>query len=128
MATLTLAGGTQQRAQRRVRGWYDRVNARWCYLFLLPAMILTALFSFYPMVMSWVYSTVDWSGYTTDKTFVGLGNYIELVQDPLFWNAFARSGIFVLVGTPVRVFLALLVALVLNQQVMKLSAVFRTMF
>ena len=91
-------------------------------------MILTALFSFYPMVMSWVYSTVDWSGYTTDKTFVGLGNYIELVQDPLFWNAFARSGIFVLVGTPVRVFLALLVALVLNQQVMKLSAVFRTMF
>ena len=128
MTTTILTAGRQQRAQRRVRNWYDRINARWCYLFLLPSLILTALFSFYPMIMSWAYSLMDWTGFTKDKTFVGLSNYIELVHDPLFWNAFARSGVFVLVGTPVRVVLALLVAIVLNRQVMKLSAVFRTMF
>lgn len=128
MTSVPLAAGRQQRVQQKVRGWYDRVNARWCYLFLLPALVLTALFSFYPMIMSWVYSTMNWTGYTTHKDFIGLGNYIELVQDRFFWNAFARSGVFVLIGTPVRVFLALLVAILLNQQVLKLSAVFRTMF
>lgn len=118
----------QDRVQRKVHGWYERVNTRWCYLFLLPAMILTGMFTFYPMVMSWVYSTMRWSGFTDDMTFIGLGNYTEIVQDPMFWRAFGRSMIFVLVGTPVRVVLALLLAIVLNRQVMKLSSVFRTMF
>lgn len=124
MTSATIATGRQQ----KVRGWYDRLNTRWCYVFLAPALVLTALFSFYPMIMSWVYSTMNWTGYTTHKEFIGLGNYIELVHDPMFWAAFARSGVFVLVGTPVRVFLALIIAIILNQQVLKLSTVFRTMF
>ncbi len=117
-----------QRAQRRVAGWYQRVTGRWCYLFLLPALVLTGMFTFYPMVMSWVYSTMDWSGFSDDMSFVGLANYAELVGDPIFWSSLGRSMIFVLVGTPVRVGLALVVALVLNRQVLRLSAAFRTMF
>jgi len=117
-----------QRAQRRVAGWYQRVTGRWCYLFLLPALVLTGMFTFYPMVMSWVYSTMDWSGFSDDMSFVGLANYAELVGDPIFWSSLGRSMIFVLVGTPVRVGLALVVGLVLNRQVLRLSAAFRTMF
>ena len=97
-------------------------------MFLVPALILTALFTFYPMIMSWVFSTMRWSGFTEDMTFIGLDNYIELVNDPMFWRAFGRSAIFMLVGTPIRVILALLVAIVLNQKVMRLSPLFRTMF
>jgi multiple sugar transport system permease protein len=118
----------QQRVQTRVGNWYARTNARWCYLFLLPALILTAGFTFYPMIMSWVYSTMDWTGFTDDMTFIGLDNYLKLVKDPFFWASFGRSLIFVLVGTPLRVGLALLLAIVLNRQVLKLSPVFRTMF
>lgn len=118
----------QRAIQTRVGNAYTRASARWCYLFLLPGLVLTAAFTFYPMIMSWVYSTMDWSGFTDDMTFVGLANYIKLVHDGFFWAAFGRSLIFVLVGTPVRVVLALLLAIVLNQQVLKLSPLFRTMF
>lgn len=115
-------------AQRRVGGWYQRTTGRWCYVFLLPALVLTAMFTFYPMVMSWVYSTMDWSGFNNDMTFVGLGNYRELLGDGMFWSALGRSMIFVLVGTPLRVGLALVVAVILNSQVMRLSVAFRTLF
>jgi ABC-type sugar transport system permease subunit len=110
------------------RGWYTVVTRRWCYLFMVPALLLAGMFTFYPMVMSWWFSTTDWSGITGDRDFIGLDNYRELVGDQLFWDAFGRSAIFVLVGTPLRVVLALLVALVLNDQLLKLAPVFRTMF
>lgn len=114
--------------QRKVGGWYQRSTARWCYLFLLPALVLTGMFTFYPMIMSWVYSTFDWSGFTNNMSFVGLANYRELLTDPRFWSALGRSMIFVLVGTPARVGLALVLAMILNRQVMKLSTAFRTLF
>lgn len=118
----------------RTRDW-SRFTTRakfttraWCYAFMVPALVLAGLFTFYPMVMSWVYSTVDWTGFTSDVEFVGLGNYRELIGDELFWNAFGRSMVFVLVGTPLRVIGALLVAIMLNQQALKLSPAFRTLF
>lgn len=127
MATAAIPA-VQARVQRRVGSWYERVTTRWCYVFLIPSIILTGLFTFYPMVMSWVYSLMQWSGFTSDMTFIGLANYVELVQDPFFWRAFGRSAIFMAVGTPVQVVLALLLAIVLNHQALKLSPIFRTMF
>ncbi|TDE14921.1 carbohydrate ABC transporter permease [Jiangella asiatica] len=114
--------------RRSSRDWSRFATPAWCYAFMLPALVLAALFTFYPMVMSWVYSTVDWNGFSSDIEFVGLANYRELMSDGLFWDAFGRSLIFVLVGTPLRVIGALLVAIVLNQQALKLSPAFRTMF
>lgn len=109
--------------------WYRKGTLGWCYAFLLPGLVLTAMFVFYPMGASWVFSTMDWTGFTDEKTFVGLDNYRELIADPLFWGAFGRSMVFVLVGVPVRVGLALLVAILLNNVIRgKTSVAFRTMF
>jgi len=100
----------------------------WCYVFMVPAAVLAGLFTFYPMVMSWYYSFLDWTGITVERTFIGWGNYRELIRDPMFWGAFGRSFIFMLVGTPVQVGIALLVAIALNNQSRRLSAAFRTLF
>lgn len=115
---------TQQRAGRtRRRTWF------WCYLFLLPGLVLTTMFVFYPMIASWYFSTTDWSGFNDDRVFIGLENYRELVQDPLFWGAFWRSMLFVVVGVPLRVGLALLIAILLNNLIRaKTSVFFRTVF
>jgi multiple sugar transport system permease protein len=113
-------------SRRRGSAWNNKI-ARWCWLFALPAIILSALFSFYPMVMSWWYSFLDWSGFTTKGQFIGLGNYRELIHDSTFWSAFGRSFVFMLVGTPIQIGVALLLAIVLNNQVLKLSPLFRTM-
>lgn len=121
---------TKHRPARVVQpAWYGRSTKWWCYAFLLPGLVLTTMFVFYPMVASWVFSTLDWTGFTSDRRFVGLANYAELVRDPLFWGAFWRSMVFVLVGVPLRVGLALLLAIVLNNVVRgRTSVFFRTVF
>ncbi|HEY9291295.1 MAG TPA: sugar ABC transporter permease [Microlunatus sp.] len=112
----------------RGRGWRDVVTQRWCYAFMLPALLLAAMFTFYPMIMSWVYSTLNWSGITDHADFIGLGNYRELIHDQMFWHSFGRSLIFMFVGTPIRLVLALVAAVALNNQLLKLAPVLRTMF
>ncbi|HRW46654.1 MAG: sugar ABC transporter permease [Caldilinea sp.] len=120
-------------AERRLSSskslWQRMWAARWCYLFMLPALILSALFTFYPIVMSWYYSLFQWSGFTADKTFIGLSNYLEVISDKYFWDAFVRSFLFMLVSMPIKLTLALLIAIVLNDQAMRvMSPAFRTMF
>ncbi len=115
--------------ERKKSSWVRQLwDGRWCYLFAAPALILATMFTFYPIVSSWYFSLLQWSGFTADKTFVGLANYVELVQDKYFWDAFLRSFQFMIVGVPIQLTLALLVAIVLNDQALKLSPLFRTMF
>ena len=132
--TTFRAGGRPSATPRAVPSsavprWYGRETIGWCYAFLLPGLVLTAMFVFYPMGASWVYSTMDWSGFTQGMTFIGLDNYRELIGDPLFWGAFGRSMLFVLVGVPLRVGLALIVAILLNNVIRgRTSTFFRTVF
>lgn len=111
-------------ATLRERLW----GARWCYLFMLPSVILGALFTVYPMISSWWISFTDWSGLESEKRFVGLDNYREVAGDDAFWSAFGRTFAFTAIAVPVMLVLALLAALVLNDASLRLRAVFRTMF
>lgn len=103
------------------------VAARWYYLLMLPSLVLAAAFTFWPIVASWYFSLLDWSGFSSDRTFIGLDNYRELVHDPYFWHAFGRSLLFILVTVPIRLALALIVAILLNDRALKLAPLFRTL-
>lgn len=125
--TLTrLASGTQapqrQSLPRRI------FSARHSYLLILPGVVLTAMFSVYPLVMSWYYSALDWDGFSADKYFVGLANFIELGNDPFFWRAFGRSILFTVVATPIELLLALVIAMVLNDRSLRMRSVYRAVF
>lgn len=113
----------------RQMSWRNRVwQARWCYLYMLPTLVLATFFTFYPIVASWYIALLDWSGFTQQRTFVGLANFTELVNDPFFWGAFGRSFLFMIVTVPIRLSLALIVAILLNHAALKLAPVFRTLF
>jgi ABC-type sugar transport system permease subunit len=103
-------------------------TARWSYLFMLPGLILTGMFTFYPIVASMYFSLLQWSGFTAQSYFIGLANYAEVIQDRFFWNAFGRSFLFMFTSVPVKLTLALLIALILNDAALRLSPVFRTLF
>ena len=108
---------------------FDRIlQYRWCYLFMLPSTVLAVMFTFYPMVMSWYFSFLRWSGFTSERAWVGLENYRQLIADEEFWAAFGRSFLFVLVAMPIQLLLSLLVAILLNNQAMRLAPIFRTFF
>lgn len=92
------------------RIWADR----WIYLFLLPTTLLLGIFTVYPTLASLWFSLLDRDGFGSDGAFVGLANYVELANDPLFWNAFGNTMQFLLIAVPLRVGLALVLAVILN--------------
>ena len=108
-----------QPMMRRI--WADR----WIYAFLLPTLTLVGAFTIYPVIASIWFSFLDWNGFERAGTFIGLGNYSELIADPLFWNAFKNTIVFLALAVPLRVGLALLLAIMLNAQ-FPLVRIFRT--
>jgi multiple sugar transport system permease protein len=119
VAGLGAKGVGSRGAVRRGVGW-------WCLAFMAPSLILAGMFTFWPMVASWYYSLLQWSGFAESKHFIGLANYRELVQDHYFWSAFGRSFLFTAVTIPVKLVLALIVAIVLNDASLRLAPIFRT--
>lgn len=108
--------------------WGRMWAARWCYLFMLPSLVLTAAFTLYPTVMSWYFSLLDWSGFGSDRDWAGLANFREVIGDGLFWNAYVRSFLFTIVGAPIKIGLALVVALILNDASLRYTSIYRTLF
>ena len=108
--------------------WRDIWKARWCYLFMLPSLVLTGAFSLYPTVASWYFSLFDWAGITNTMYFIGLQNYAQLLHDAYFWNAFGRSLLFMITSVPLELGLSLIVAIILNDQSLKLAPIYRTVF
>ena len=106
----------------------SRRTELWVWLFLVPTIVLYGLFTVYPIIGSYWYSFLDWNGFDAIKTFVGLENYREVLKDEFFWNSFKITLIFVLVAVPVKVFLSLLLAILLNSPRMPFSGFFRTAF
>lgn len=102
-------------------------DARLDYLFLVPGLLVFGAFIAWPLVASFYYSTLQWSGFTNSGTFIGLANYVELLQDPYFYNAFTRSFLFMLATVPLQMLLGLIIAIVLNNKLLKLSTFFRAM-
>ncbi|HVX46313.1 MAG TPA: sugar ABC transporter permease [Mycobacteriales bacterium] len=98
----------------------------WVWLFLAPTIVLYGVFTVYPIIGSYWYSFLDWDGFTAQKTFVGLQNYRQVIDDPLFWGAFRHTLLFMVVTVPVQVFLSLLLAILLNSPKMPFSRIFRT--
>jgi raffinose/stachyose/melibiose transport system permease protein len=102
--------------------------ARWCYLFMVPSVLLLLLFSVYPLFASWYYSLFEWNGIGAPHSFIGLQNFVELVHDSYFWGDLGRTAWFAGVTTPAEMVVSLLVAIVLNDRALRLGPIFRTLF
>ena len=72
------------------------------YLFLLPSLIFFVSFVVVPMFICVFYSLFDYSlgGLNIAEDFVGLDNYIQLFQDPVFHKGFINTVIIVVVAVP----------------------------
>ncbi len=105
--------------------------------FLSPWIIGFLVFTVIPLVASLVFSFMDLKitdGIFTSPKFVGLQNYVDMVQDPQVWSTGATKGSmwitvkFGLLALPVGIFLPLLLALLMNNKNLKGQNFFRSMF
>lgn len=88
----------------------------WGYVFLAPVIIGFLVFTLIPVCVSLYYSLTNYDGMTTPK-FIGLENFINLFQNGEFGHALWNSVYFTIGTVPIGAFLALLVAILLNQKI-----------
>jgi multiple sugar transport system permease protein len=95
-----------------------------------PALVVIAVFFAVPVVIGLGLSLTDFDLYAladlSTLRFVGLDNYLRLLQTALFWQALGNTLYFVAVGVPVSMGLSLAAALLLNARVAKWQSLFRT--
>lgn len=91
-------------------------EARWAYLFLLPNLLLFALFTIYPVLASFFYSLNKWTLHNPME-FVGLTNYQGLIQDETFRKVFGNTLYYTAGILPFQTALGLLIAIGLNQRI-----------
>ena len=94
------------------------------YLAVLPAAVLVVGLMLFPILATAYHSFTSWDGLTS--TFVGLGNFRLLFHDPLVYQAFYNSLIF-LISVPLIVAASLVAAVFVHERV-KGWRVFRFLF
>ncbi len=85
------------------------------YAFMLPSLVIMALFMFYPLIRAAWLSLTNYSFFGASQ-FIGLGNYTHLLHDPQFWGDLGNTAYYAAVTTPVSIVLALGLALLLNRR------------
>ena len=102
------------------------------WLFAAPALAVIAVFFALPVLAALALSLTDFDIYALadggNLRFVGLGKYLGLMQNPLFWQALGNTFYFVLVGVPLSIALSLGAALLLHSRLGVFKPLFRTAY
>jgi ABC-type sugar transport system permease subunit len=111
----------------RVKNKKLKINAG--YLFIAPAVILVALISFYPTFRVVFLSLMDFSRKSSEYTFVGLENYIQFFNNPLFLPLLKQTIAFSFWSTFGHIGFGLIIALVMNSNLnRKFVSISRALF
>lgn len=104
------------------------------YLFVLPALVIFALFYLYPALITLASSLFRWSVLSpwqpfdpSTWRFVGLENYAMVFADRRFWNSALNTGVWLLLFPLISTAFSLLVA-VLIWQIRLGARLFRSVF
>ncbi|MBN9449238.1 MAG: sugar ABC transporter permease [Bosea sp.] len=92
------------------------------FSFLWPALLILVALLLYPLG-----DVIRLSFYDSNlqrEVWVGLGNYVALFNDPLFWKAFIQTVVFTFFSVVLHLVIGLALALLLN---MHLDATFRSL-
>lgn len=103
---------------------FEKMQNRYGWFFISLALVLLALFLFYPIVYSLFLSTMSSKGIV--QKFVGLGNYTKLFHDKVFLLALKNTFIFFIIQVPIMLILSLVIAAILNDKTIKFRGLFRT--
>ena len=102
------------------------------WMFAAPALTVIGLFFGLPVLAALALSLTDFDIYALadphNLRFVGIDNYVGLLQNPLFWKTLGNTLYFVVVGVPLSVALSLGAALLLHSKLGRLKPFFRTAF
>jgi raffinose/stachyose/melibiose transport system permease protein len=97
------------------------------YVFIMPAFLMYTVFYVLPMIELGRLSFFRWDGLGTQR-YIGLGNYEQLWQDALFWQALQHNILWVLGAMIIPVSAGLFIAILLARTPLRGRVVFRTLY
>jgi multiple sugar transport system permease protein len=93
--------------------WFNR-NLKWIYT--LPAVLFVLLMMLFPIIYTVRISFFEWSmSATTPPKWVGLSNYLALLQDNRFWHAVGSTFYFTIAALAAEVVLGVAIAVLLSR-------------
>jgi len=98
---------TRASSRAQIHGW----------LLLLPAAVLLALFTHYPVLATLWHSFHSTPRGSRPADWVGLENYRALVEDPVFWQVLGNNLWFAAGTIPASIALAMLMAIWVNGKI-----------
>ncbi|MBG9785413.1 cytochrome C biogenesis protein [Alkalihalobacillus lehensis] len=95
------------------------------YLYISPFFLLFGVFGMFPLIFTAYLSFHRWN-ILGEREFIGFSNYIGLfTNDPLFWKAVGNTFSIWALSTIPQLFVALVLAFILNQAFLKGKSFFR---
>ena len=94
---------------------------------LMPATVILAIFTLYPILSAGYLSLTSWNGLTPSKDFIGLGNYTRLATDPEFQNSLLVTIVYAFGVCILSIISGLTVAALLDAPI-RGRAIYRTIF
>ncbi|WP_226781352.1 carbohydrate ABC transporter permease [Oceaniglobus trochenteri] len=94
------------------------------YIMIGPAVVLFSVFIVWPAIQT-LYTSL-FAEPTKGGAFIGLGNYREMMGDPVFWIALRNNLIFILANLVLQVGLGTVLAAILDRGIRRGSTLMRT--
>ncbi len=89
------------------------------FFFILPAVLIFSTFYLYPFIDIFRLSVLDWNGIdfiSFKKAFVGLQNFVDIIQDGEWWGSLRNAGFITLIALTLQNALAFALALVCDRE------------
>ena len=100
----------------------------WGWVFVFPALVLFLITVLLPTIVGFIMSFYKWSLGARVKQWIGFENFINLAKDQLFFKSLLNTFYYTLVSVPAAIIIALLLAMLLNSELVKNKPFFRTIF
>jgi ABC-type sugar transport system permease subunit len=113
-----------------VRGpsWWQRHQRRLApYLFISPFYVLFVIFFLGPVLFALYLAFHNWNG-IDELTYVGAGNFTELLTDPIFLKSLSNTAFYAATALFVVSPLSILIAVALNAGLVRAKGVFRAIY
>ena len=114
---------SKQKKSLNIQGQQQRAG----WVFLAPAAIMIAVFSFYPMVQAFITSFTTGTGVNQRMAEPLFYNYTRMFADRTFLRSVGNTFLYLAIEVPIMLVLAILLAQLLNNRDLKFRGLFRTM-
>ncbi len=98
------------------------------YVFLIPSLAVFAVFMFYPVLYTFYLSFFEWNMVKPVKKFVGLSNYIHVLQDSNTWKIFGNTVIYILILLFLNFVMSYILSFILTFVVKRLQSFYKAAF